>query len=345
MKRKKQVAGVQTLSRRMLGEHPLLVVPVSLAMLTSLNEAIVLHQIHYWLELNEGKSSHLRKDRVWCRNTYQQWRDENFPFWSETTVKRTFEKLMERGLVIKGRFNRMGYDRTGWYTIDYDALDRFVEEKIQSGQIDPSVRSNWPDGMGQNDGTIPETTTETTTDNSDDVGAVVGDVQVELDVLTQLPDFANWDITEREKARFDCPICGTEASIGIQDMVTKCCQAKIIWNNTTGDYVASTAKAPTKISLGAKMSSIDSAAKYIESATGAGVTKKEVADIEKYVELHGLQAFVEIVDEYVQRGKEAGRYGRAVIRRIVNWLPFAGGPGRPEPDSIVAAPEPKMLEC
>ena len=94
------------------------------------NGAIALQQVHYWVDINKkgylkGESSYLNKyhhGRFWTYNSISQWQKENFPFWSEKTVQRTFDKLIEAGYLIEGNFNEEGYDRTKWYTINYEKL-------------------------------------------------------------------------------------------------------------------------------------------------------------------------------------------------------------------------------
>jgi hypothetical protein len=143
----------------LLFNEPPLVISPTLAMEIGLNEAIILQQLHYWLQ----KSEHFYEGRRWIYNTYQQW-VEQFPFWSEKTIKRTITSLESKGYVITGNFNKAGFDRTKWYSIDYDLLNRpKVLVSRPSGQNDPTSGSNCPDASGQNDPTYTRDYTETTT--------------------------------------------------------------------------------------------------------------------------------------------------------------------------------------
>ena len=130
---------MQKTTMLLINEYPLMFQP-TLAVLTSLNEAIALQQLKYWLTQNANKPDHIKDGRVWCWNTYEEWQKNNFPFWSISTIKRAFTDLENRGLVIKGNFNKASFDRTGWYTIDEDA----VEKLLSSGQVEP-------DRAGQSD--------------------------------------------------------------------------------------------------------------------------------------------------------------------------------------------------
>lgn len=112
----------------------------SLAMAIGLNEAIVLQQIHYLMLIPVyGKTMDGKR---WIYNSLPEWQRTYFPFWSESTVKRVLNSLREKGIVVCGNFNVENFDRTLWYTIDYDALGAIVthaeSEKREEDDAAPS---------------------------------------------------------------------------------------------------------------------------------------------------------------------------------------------------------------
>jgi len=114
--------------RYLVDEYPLFVLP-SLAMAIGLGEAVVIQKIHMWLRV----SSHFHDGRKWIYNTYDQWH-EQFPFFSVPTLKRIIRKLEKMGIIIStSKFNKLGTDRTKWYTIDYGAMP----EKCNNFNQDP----------------------------------------------------------------------------------------------------------------------------------------------------------------------------------------------------------------
>lgn len=141
----------------LIQEPPLQVLP-SLAKAIGLNEAIVLQQIHYWLQ----KSSNIEVGHKWIYNTYNAWQKQ-FPFWSIPTIRRTITSLEKQGVIVTGNFNKAGFDNTKWYRIDYQKLESMSR---RCDQNDQTMRSIWTDGADQNDQTntidYTETTTETT---------------------------------------------------------------------------------------------------------------------------------------------------------------------------------------
>lgn len=63
---------VDKLSSLLIDEHPLVVLP-SLAKEIGLNEAIMMQQIHFWI----NKRKHFKDGKYWVYNTYDGWADQS----------------------------------------------------------------------------------------------------------------------------------------------------------------------------------------------------------------------------------------------------------------------------
>lgn len=112
---------IQQSSRVLINEPALQVLP-SLAIAIGLNEAIFLQQVQYWL----AGSKHVHDGRRWIYNTYEDW-TKQFPFWSERTIKRIVDDLRNRDVLLtRSDLNQHPFDRTLWYSIDYEALDNEI---------------------------------------------------------------------------------------------------------------------------------------------------------------------------------------------------------------------------
>ena len=154
--------------------HPL-VVDKDIATTLGLNEAIILQQVHYWIEINKKHKRNCHKGRYWTYNTIEEWQEE-FPFWSTSTVKRIFKRLRDRKIIIVDNFNTYQMDRTLWYTIDYEELEKIMEKSLDSKEDQNStmkgskeiVEDNQNDTMEESkkNPAIPETSTEITTEIS-----------------------------------------------------------------------------------------------------------------------------------------------------------------------------------
>lgn len=149
------------MSKLLIDDYPIQVLP-KLAEKVGLNEAIILQQIHYWL----NSSKHNYDGKRWIYNSYPNWAKQ-FPFWSERTIKRAFGSLEKQDLLYVGNYNRAGFDRTKWYSINYENLNNLVARP--SGQNGTTSMTNCHDAKGQNGTTntrdYTEITTETTNNN------------------------------------------------------------------------------------------------------------------------------------------------------------------------------------
>lgn len=153
------------MNKLLIDDYPIQVLP-KLAEEIGLNEAIFLQQLHYWLN---GKSSKFIDGKKWIYNTFENWQ-EQFPFWSVSTVKRTVNALSQRNLILKGNYNRAGFDKTVWYSINYEEVKRVNQRLVQN---DPTRVSDCTDGEGQNDLTNTIDYTETTSESSEGINLTV----------------------------------------------------------------------------------------------------------------------------------------------------------------------------
>lgn len=127
------------MSKLLIADVPLVVLP-KLAEKIGLNEAIFLQQLHYRLEHAKYEIDGHR----WVYNTVNDW-SKQFPFWSQRTLARTISSLEKRKLVLTGNYNRKGFDRTKWYTIDYDLLDQLELEDKEPTEDVEELESENPD--------------------------------------------------------------------------------------------------------------------------------------------------------------------------------------------------------
>lgn len=161
--------------------------------LGDLNEAIVLNQLNYWLEINKKAEKNFKDDNYWVFNTYTDWKNNDFPYWSEKTIQRVFTRLEKKGVVKSANYNQYAFDKTKWYTIDYNFLENLVkgyrlrEDKMTEPQDKLSRRD------GQNDRAIPENTNrDYSTETTDKDLRSVNDLSLQENTgIIYTPDSAN----------------------------------------------------------------------------------------------------------------------------------------------------------
>lgn len=145
----------------LLDSRPLIVIPELAELLGDVDQAIILQQMHYWLQ----KSCKKIDGHVWVYNSMIEWQKQ-FPWIkSRKSLANKFKKLEDRGLLITGNYNQAGFDKTKWYSIDYDTLSHLGNAL---GNSYPTIGSKLPNGMGKNYPTNTIDYTETTTEIDDD---------------------------------------------------------------------------------------------------------------------------------------------------------------------------------
>lgn len=128
------------MSKLLINEPPL-VLQKTLAVKLGLNEAIMLQQIHYWASMKKN----IKDGYYWVYNSYEDW-NEQFPFFSKSTIGRVLRNLEKSGVIIVGNYNKLSFDKTKWYRIDYKAVKALEDEGSDDGFISPlPIESEWYD--------------------------------------------------------------------------------------------------------------------------------------------------------------------------------------------------------
>lgn len=162
------------------------------------NGSIIVSQINYWLEIEKERATadeairnkHYINGRWWIYNTYEQWQQQ-FPFLSLSTIKREFSKLIDIGVVISDCYNSKGYDRTKWYTLDYEILEKCINKgSVKMNQWDSS---KYAIGKGQN---APTNTIEYSNNTSLDYIKGIRDCNT---IAIPEKDYSiNWNILKKQ---------------------------------------------------------------------------------------------------------------------------------------------------
>lgn len=201
----------------LLKVKPLVVSP-ELASRIGLNEAIVLQQICYWLE--DTTSGVDYDGKRWVYNTIEEW-TEQFPFWSEKTVKRALTSLKSRGLIYVEQLKKTQHDRTNYYAINHanplltdgDKLTPSTRSNCpaRKGQSVPMDKANMSPSIGSTCPDLTENTTENTTEITTDTVRQASPAQPPLDyqsvldayhqIIPEMPRVAEFTDSRRDKLR------------------------------------------------------------------------------------------------------------------------------------------------
>ena len=106
--------------------------------------ATVLQQVHYWIEVNrKNKNKEVYKDGYyWTYRSIKKWHEEEFDYLSFSTVRRTFDDLIEAGYLITGEYNKFGADRTKWYRVNKDKISKLYEKITNEKHLSNMTNAN-----------------------------------------------------------------------------------------------------------------------------------------------------------------------------------------------------------
>ena len=118
------------------------------------NAAVIYQNIAFWVEKNRANNKHLHEGRYWTYNSMRAF-EELFPYLTQKQIRTAIDKLIDCGLIVAGNFNKAGYDRTKWYSLQ--------------GQVQLPSRANASDQKGE---PIPDSKPDSkpTISSSDDDG-------------------------------------------------------------------------------------------------------------------------------------------------------------------------------
>lgn len=87
----------------------------------------MLWNLDFWVKKNKANGRHFHDGRYWTYNSAKAF-TELFPFWSSHQISRILNKLEDVGILIPGNYNSTPFDRTKWYAIDYDILEKSLSQ-------------------------------------------------------------------------------------------------------------------------------------------------------------------------------------------------------------------------
>lgn len=138
----------------LMDEQPV-VVDRGLARVIGLSEAIVITQLHQWIEYNKKHKKNYKDGYYWTYGSMEKMHEEYFDILgSVRTVRRVFKKLEKNGYLIVDNYNKLNFDKTSWYRVNYEKFnelkkeyrdgqnDHMDEDKMTTSQVDKMTISD-----------------------------------------------------------------------------------------------------------------------------------------------------------------------------------------------------------
>jgi hypothetical protein len=138
----------------------------------NVNIAIFLHNIAFWTQTNLANQKNIYDGYCWTYNSLKAFQSL-FPYFSKKNLETIINNCIEENLIIKGNYNKIGYDRTTWYAMTPKAYSYFPQlaqaEYINLlGEAFKAISPNWEmdfsksgNGFLQTGKPIPDTKPDT----------------------------------------------------------------------------------------------------------------------------------------------------------------------------------------
>lgn len=94
-----------------------------------LHEAILINHFEFWIVKNIGNKRHIYDGKVWTYNSIPAF-EAVFPYLSYKQIRRSLEILIQAGVLVRGNYNPITYDRTSWFAFTDEFL---VENPLPCG--------------------------------------------------------------------------------------------------------------------------------------------------------------------------------------------------------------------
>lgn len=169
------------------------------ARLFGIEEAIIVHNLYYWIMKNAANKKNIIDGKVWTYNSAKAFA-ELFPYMSDRKIGRILAKLVDEEIICKGNFSDNKMDRTSWFA--------FTEKGkciLQKCQFDLSIIEN---AFDKNDKCyIYNETNNKQTDINTDNKLVIPQSGNTPDKNERKTLFANsiWANYDALLAKIDCP--------------------------------------------------------------------------------------------------------------------------------------------
>lgn len=87
-----------------------------LAEMFGIKEAIILGYLDMWIGYNKHDDRNFHDGHYWTYNSLDALATDH-PYMSKRTIQGVLNNLVEQGVVLKGNYNKLAFDRTCWYTL------------------------------------------------------------------------------------------------------------------------------------------------------------------------------------------------------------------------------------
>jgi len=113
-------------------------------------KALIINHFRFFLKCHQSNSTHQYDGYTWVYNTAKSL-NELMPYLNTKSISRWLMELEKDGVLISGNYNKLGIDKTKWYTMNEFAIS---QNEVSIAQNSTSISQNEV-SKAQNEVTIP----------------------------------------------------------------------------------------------------------------------------------------------------------------------------------------------
>ena len=109
-----------------------------------INAAVIFQNIAFWCDHSRANNANFYDGHYWTFNSVRAFQDQ-FPYLGKKQIDNAIRKLVDEGLIVKGNYNKVAYDRTTWYSLTENGEMLFHKKGnplLQNGTIDLPKKGN-----------------------------------------------------------------------------------------------------------------------------------------------------------------------------------------------------------
>lgn len=143
-----------------------------IARVIGIEEAIIVHNMYYWIRKNEANGKHFYDGRTWTYNSRSAF-SELFIYMSDNAIYRTIASLVKQDIIMKGNYNKLRFDRTCWYAFTDKGLSMLRKANLHCAKSNNAV--------SETEQTIPDSKQHIVNTNSNKNISTLVDIQKGID--------------------------------------------------------------------------------------------------------------------------------------------------------------------
>lgn len=164
---------------------------IEIAKKYGIEEAILLNNFEFWISKNKANNQNFYDGYYWTYNTSKAL-SELFPYMNNRQINYAIDNLIKEGLLIKGNYNKVGFDRTLWYTITekgYSILQNCQMEDTKLSNANNKIVEPIPNNKQQIENTNNKPNKESKKDSTKSFDEIIAENFDNEKVKTELIEF------------------------------------------------------------------------------------------------------------------------------------------------------------